>query len=215
MKPKLPKRLGPAASRKAVAKALRMVAESDLRMNRATPAERAELERDAREMAEQRGRYPTLKVGDYIRNFTPLGCGISSGSILYVTECAGAPNDGYLVTLSRRKGEMTVARLNLAPGTFRKATTGEVASYLVGLDEKARAHIGDSARKEGHRMHAALKDLHTPAEMLKTLRMAYQHVLDEILPPQFNAKRRLTVEQQRDLGRRLATYWSMTEEDVS
>ena len=60
-----------------------------------------------------------------------------------------------------------------------------------------------------------------PVFMLRTLHMAYQHVLDEgerVREVTYGipvSRFRLSVAEQRELGRRLATYWSMTEEDVS
>ena len=49
-------------------------------------------------------------------------------------------------------------------------------------------------------------DLKDPAVMLETLRLAYRHALDlNNLDPDC---KRLSYEQQRELGRRLAMYWS-------
>lgn len=58
------------------------------------------------------------------------------------------------------------------------------------------------------------------AEMLKTLKLAYKHVLDTSafftcgntgneVHLRLPLKGRLTIRQSRDLGRRLATYWDM------
>ena len=52
-----------------------------------------------------------------------------------------------------------------------------------------------------------------PAAMLATLHLAYRHLLDELpLPdgsPRPPEERRLTVDEQRELGRRLAEYWGI------
>lgn len=51
-------------------------------------------------------------------------------------------------------------------------------------------------------------DLKDPAVMLATLRLAYRYVLDQMDSFDTDAKR-LSDDQCRELGRRLAEYWTM------
>ncbi len=50
-----------------------------------------------------------------------------------------------------------------------------------------------------------------PKVMLDTLHMAYRYLLDECAPDHLSGseRRRLNHEHQRELGRRLAAYWSI------
>ncbi len=57
------------------------------------------------------------------------------------------------------------------------------------------------------------RHLSDPAVMLETLKLAYQSVLDG-LPQDRDAKPRLTIAQEKELGRRLARYWLMKEPAV-
>lgn len=41
--------------------------------------------------------------------------------------------------------------------------------------------------------------------MLETLRLAYQHVLDNVI----GFPKRLTPESEKELGRRLSQYWNL------
>lgn len=52
-----------------------------------------------------------------------------------------------------------------------------------------------------------IENLRDPAVMLETLHLAYQQVLDDLRLD--HTARRLSAEQQEELGRRLATYWLM------
>lgn len=55
--------------------------------------------------------------------------------------------------------------------------------------------------------------LSTKAEMLYTLKLAYQHMLDHALdvnnPVLPTGRRRLSDKQECELGQRLAAYWAM------
>lgn len=54
-------------------------------------------------------------------------------------------------------------------------------------------------------------DLQDPEVMLDTLHMAYRYLLDEMAPDHLAGpeRRRLNETHQRELGRRLAAYWSI------
>jgi hypothetical protein len=53
-------------------------------------------------------------------------------------------------------------------------------------------------------------DLKDPAVMLATLRLAYRAVLDRAISDSVDPHpQRLSYEQKRELGRRLAQYWDM------
>ncbi len=54
------------------------------------------------------------------------------------------------------------------------------------------------------------RHLSDPAVMLETLKLAYQHALDQ-QPQGRDDKPRLTLKQEKELGRRLARYWLMQE----
>lgn len=51
------------------------------------------------------------------------------------------------------------------------------------------------------------RHLSDPAVMLETLKLAYRHQLDTLIPGAEDT--RLTAAQRRELGRRLARYWLM------
>ena len=59
------------------------------------------------------------------------------------------------------------------------------------------------------------KNLRDPAVMLETLKLAYQRELDasgsfENAEAFINDRRRLSFEQERELGRRLTEYWTLS-----
>ncbi len=112
------------------------------------------------------------------------------------------------------KSRKVVAKARRAVAESDKRMATYTPAQRAELEREAREIIGTSARDAGRAAGDALR-LPIPSVMLATLKLAYQHALDVSAEMCGGTKSRLTPDQERELGRRLAQYWSMTEEDLA